>query len=209
MTCYAIDDVVPVIEPGAFVHPDAVLIGDVIVETGCYIGPVASLRGDFGRIIVGAGSNVQDSCVLHAFPGKDCVVEAGSHVAHGAILHGCRVRSGAMVGMSAVVMDGVTIGERALVAACSFVPGDMQVPPDVVVAGVPATVRRPVDPTLRDFQANGIRVYQDLAQRSLHTLRAAAPLQAVEEDRRRVSTDATASVPLSERRRRSAADRPS
>ena len=71
MPAYAIDGVVPVVDPTAFVHETAVLIGDVIIGAGCYIGPHASLRGDIGRIIVGEGSNVQDSAVIHAFPGED------------------------------------------------------------------------------------------------------------------------------------------
>jgi phenylacetic acid degradation protein len=201
MTCYEIDGVVPVVEPTAFVHPDAVLIGDVVVGAGSYVGPHASLRGDFGRIRIGAGANVQDTCVLHSFPEQDCVVEDGGHVAHGAVLHGCRVGSGAMVGINAVVMDGAVVGARALVAACSFVPADMEVPPDTLVAGTPAKARRAIDPTMAQFQANGIRVYQALARRSLETMRPVTPLAAVEPNRARVSTDRSVSVPLSELRR--------
>jgi phenylacetic acid degradation protein len=72
MPCYALDDLVPVVDPTAYVHPSAVLIGAVIVGPGCYIGPCASLRGDFGRIVIGAGANIQDGCVLHSFPDAEC-----------------------------------------------------------------------------------------------------------------------------------------
>jgi len=72
---YEIDGIVPVVDPTAFVHPSAVLIGDVIVGPGCYIGPCASLRGDFGHIEVRAGANVQDACVLHGFPGVGTIVD--------------------------------------------------------------------------------------------------------------------------------------
>ena len=115
MGIYAIDGVVPVVHPDAFVHPEAVLIGDVHIGAGAYVGPLASLRGDFGRIELGAGANIQDSCVMHSFPGAGCTVEPEGHIGHGAVLHGCTVRSGAMVGMNAVVMDGADIGSRALV----------------------------------------------------------------------------------------------
>src|SRR5215470_12716775 len=103
---YSIDGVRPVVDPTAFVHPTAVLIGDVIVGPNCYVGPHASLRGDFGRVELRAGSNIQDSCVMHSFPGQDAVVMEEGHIGHGAILHGCTVGRNAMVGMNAVVMDG-------------------------------------------------------------------------------------------------------
>jgi carbonic anhydrase/acetyltransferase-like protein (isoleucine patch superfamily) len=118
---YEIDGVAPVADPSAFVHPLASVIGDVIIGPDCYIGPGASLRGDFGRILVGAGSNVQDARVVHAFPGADAVLEEESHVGHGAILHGCRVGAQTLVGMNSVVMDGAELGTRSLVGACSCV----------------------------------------------------------------------------------------
>ena len=83
---YAIDGVTPVVHPTAYVHPSAVLIGDVVVGPRCYIGPLASLRGDFGRILIGEGANVQDTCVMHAFPGMDAVIEEDGHIGHGAVI---------------------------------------------------------------------------------------------------------------------------
>ena len=96
MTCYAFAGLRPVVSPDAFVHPDAVLIGDVIVGAGCYVAPLACLRGDFGRIVLAPGSNVQDTCVMHGFPGSDTVVEEDGHVGHGAVLHGCRIGRNAL-----------------------------------------------------------------------------------------------------------------
>lgn len=122
MTCYAIDEVVPVVDRTACVHPSAVLIGNVVVGPGWYVGPCASLRGDFGRIVLHAGANVQDSCVLHSFPNHDVIVEEYGHIGHGAVLHGCTVRSGALAGMNAVVLDDAEVGIEAVVAACAFVP---------------------------------------------------------------------------------------
>src|SRR5881396_3796605 len=130
---YAIDGIVPVVEPSAFVHPSAVLIGDVIVGARAYIGPCASLRGDFGRIVVEEGANIQDHCTMHGFPGKDTVAGAESTIGHGAILHGCVVRRGALVGMNAVVNDNAVIGEQSIVAAMAFVKARMEVPPRVLV----------------------------------------------------------------------------
>ena len=114
MPVSAFDGVVPVVDRTSFVHETASLIGDVIIGPGCYVGPFASLRGDFGRILVGEGSNVQDSCVIHAFPGADAVLEPNSHVGHGAILHGCRIGAFALIGIGSTVLDGAEIGADAL-----------------------------------------------------------------------------------------------
>ena len=121
MPIYSIEDLIPVVDPSAYVHPTAVLIGDVIVGKDCYIGPNAILRGDFGRIIMHQGSNVQDTCVVHSFPNKDCVIEQDGHIGHGAILHGCHIGRNALVGMNAVIMDDAIIGAESLVGATAFV----------------------------------------------------------------------------------------
>lgn len=92
MPFYAIEGVTPVVDPSAYVHPTAVLIGDVIIGPDCYIGPCASLRGDFGRIVLQRGANVQDTCVVHGFPSADTVIEENGHIGHGAVLHSCLVR---------------------------------------------------------------------------------------------------------------------
>ncbi len=186
MPCYAIDDVVPVVDPSAYVHPSAVLIGDVIVGPGCYVGPCASLRGDFGRIVLHEGANLQDGCVMHGFPGHDTVVERNGHIGHGAVLHSCIVRADAMVGMNAVVMDDAEIGAQAIVAACAFVPAGMQVPPRSLAAGLPAKVRRELSDEEIAWKLEGTRTYQELARRCLHGLREVQPLAAPEAERGRV-----------------------
>ena len=129
LTVYSINGVTPVVDPSAFVHPSAVLIGDVIVGAGCYIGPCAALRGDFGRIEIRAGANLQDSCVAHGFPGTDTVVAEDGHIGHCAVLHGCVVERNALVGMNAVINDNAVIGESAIVGAMAFVKARMIVPP--------------------------------------------------------------------------------
>jgi phenylacetic acid degradation protein len=186
MKVWAINGVTPVVDPSSFVHASAVLIGDVIVGPGCYVGPAASLRGDFGRIELRAGSNVQDSCVMHGFPGTDTVVEDNGHIGHGAILHGCVVKANALVGMNAVINDNAVIGESAIVAAMAFVKAKMVVPPRTLVAGLPARVVRDLTDIELAWKVEGTRAYQDLARRSLATMRATVPLVAVEHNRRRI-----------------------
>jgi phenylacetic acid degradation protein len=183
MAVYAFEGFTPVVDPRAFVHPLAVLIGDVLVGPDCYVAPGASLRGDFGRILLGAGSNVQDNCVLHSFPGQDVRLEEESHVGHGAVLHGCRVRRGALIGIHAVVMDGVEVGEEAFVGASSFVRAGFVVPPRTLVTGVPARVVRELKAEELAWKATGTREYQELAARCLASLREAAPLAAPEPGR--------------------------
>lgn len=193
---FAINGVVPVIDPSAFVHPSAVLIGDVIVGARCYIGPVASLRGDFGRIEVRAGANVQDCCVMHGFPGTDTVVEEEGHVGHGAILHGCVVRRNALVGMNAVVNDNADVGESAIVGAMAFVKAGMIIPPRSLVAGVPAKIVRQLTEQELAWKIEGTQSYQELTRRSMATMVETEPLTAPEANRRRI--DLPELLPLSD-----------
>ncbi len=195
MPCYEIDGVKPVIHPTAFVHPDAVLIGDVIVGPHCYVAPLASLRGDFGRIVLEAGSNVQDTCVMHGFPGTDTVVEENGHVGHGAVLHGCRVGKNALIGMNAVVMDNAIVGEATIVAACAFVKAGMELPARHLVAGMPAKVVRELSDQEIAWKSDGTRTYQELTERCLATLKPCAPLSEMEPGRERLRFDDSV-VPL-------------
>ena len=140
MPIYEYEGVKPVVDPTAYIHPTAVLIGDVIIGPKCFVGPCAVLRGDIGRLIMKEGSNMQDTCVVHSFPGDDTIVEENGHIGHGAILHGCIIKRNAMVGMNAVVMDNAVIGENSFVAAMAFVKAGTIVPPNVPAA------RRASDP---------------------------------------------------------------
>ncbi len=167
---YAIDGVIPYVHPEAYVHPAASLIGDVLVEAGCYVGPGASLRGDFGRLVMRRGSNLQDNCVVHGFPGMETVIEEDGHIGHGAVLHGCRIGRNALIGMSAVVMDGAKVGADAIVAALSFVKAGFEVPAGTLVAGIPAKVLRAVTEAERKWKIEGTREYQELTRRCLASL---------------------------------------
>lgn len=180
---YSFEGIVPVVDPSAFVHPSVVLIGNVIIGPGVFVGPCASLRGDFGRLIVREGANVQDGCVMHGYPETDTVVEENGHIGHGAVLHGCIVRRDAMVGMNAVIMDRAEVGEAAIVAACAFVKTDWCIPARVLVAGVPARVVRALGDEEIAAKRRGTEVYQALARRSLATMQVTSPLSAPEPGR--------------------------
>jgi phenylacetic acid degradation protein len=184
---YSIDGIVPVIDPTAFVHPTAVLIGDVIIGPRCFVGPCACLRGDFGRLILEEGSNLQDTCVMHSFPGAETVVEKDGHIGHGAVLHGCRIGRNSMVGMNAVVADGAIIGESCIVAAMAFVKAGAVIPARSLVVGVPGKVVRNLTDDEIAWKREATAAYQALAQRSLQSLRPAEALTAVEPDRKRIA----------------------
>jgi len=186
LTVYEINGVTPVVDPSAFVHPSAVLIGDVIIGPRCYVGPAASLRGDFGRLVMHEGSNVQDCCVLHGFPGTDTVIEEDGHIGHGAMLHGCIVRRNALVGMNAGINDNAEIGESAIVAAMAFVKSGMVIPPRMLAAGVPAKLLRELTDEELAWKVSGTRSYQELAIRSLATMKPTQPLVSAEPDRKRI-----------------------
>lgn len=197
---YAIDGLTPVVDPSAFVHPSAVLIGDVIVGARAYIGPCACLRGDFGRIVVEAGANIQDACLLHGFPGKDTVVGAEATVGHGAVLHGCVVRRGALVGMNCVVNDNAEVGEDAMVAALAFVRAEACIPARSLAAGIPARVLRTLTDEEVRWKDDNMRLYQKLGERSRASLREVEALTQAEPNRRRL--DIPGSLPLSELKKR-------
>lgn len=198
MPAYAIDGVVPVVDPTAFAHPTAVLIGDVVVGAGCYIGPGASLRGDMGRITVGAGANVQDGCVLHCFPGRETSVGPSGHIGHRATLHGCRIGAGALIGIGATVMDGASVGEQALVGAHAFVPADMSIRDGYLALGSPAKEVRALTEAEIAWQSNGPVVYQELVVRSLASLCETDPLTALPLGPRRLNVGGARAVPLRE-----------
>ena len=187
---YSIDGIVPVIDPSAYVHPEAVLIGDVIVGPQCYVGPAACLRGDFGRLILERGANLQDTCVMHGFPNTDTVVEEDGHIGHGAILHGCRIGRNAMVGMNAVIMDNAVIGESSIIAAMAFVKAGANIPPQSLVAGIPGKLIRQLSDEEIAWKREGTRTYQALAERCKRSLRPAEPLERPESNRARIPAEA-------------------
>ena len=182
---YSFEGLTPVVDPSAYIHPTAVLIGDVIVGAGCYVGAGAVMRGDFGRIVLERGANLQDNCVVHSRGDVDCVMEEDSHIGHGAVIHACRIGRDSLVGMNAVVMDMAQVGEQAVVAAMSFVKIRDVVAPRTLVAGIPARFVRELTEANIKGKQNGTQMYKDLAVRSAAGLKPAVPLTEIEPNRGR------------------------
>jgi carbonic anhydrase/acetyltransferase-like protein (isoleucine patch superfamily) len=155
----------PRVAPDAYIAPTAVLIGDVVIETGASVWFGAVLRGDFDRIVLGAGSNIQDNAVLHTSEGRPTLVGPGVTVGHAALLEGCVIEEGALIGMGGIVLSGARVGRRALVAAGSVVREGQVIPPDVLAAGVPATVKSALSDHAREHAASAAHEYQLLRLR--------------------------------------------
>lgn len=201
---YSFDGVIPVIDPSAFVHPSAVVIGDVIIGPGVYVAPCASLRGDLGRIIVGADSNIQDTVVLHGFPRIDTVIGKNGHIGHGAIIHACTLMDNVLIGMNAVVMDFAVIGESSIIAASSFVRAKSEIPPRSLAVGVPAKVIRILSDDELAWKLEATAVYHQLCLDSRRSVVPCIPLTEPEANRRRCTEPDV--VPLSEFKRRIGAE---
>ncbi|MFI6762939.1 gamma carbonic anhydrase family protein [Micromonospora sp. NPDC050417] len=133
---------IPVIDPDAFVAPTAVVVGNVNVGANASVWYHAVLRSESSPIVIGPESNIQDNCTVHADPEYPVYVGTGVSVGHGAVIHGCVIGDGALVGMGATVLNGADIGARSLVAAHALVPQGLKVPSESLVTGVPARVRR-------------------------------------------------------------------
>lgn len=173
----------PVIHESAFVHPNATVTGNVIIGRDVYVGPGAAIRGDWGGVVIEDGCNVQESCVIHMFPGTTVVLEASAHIGHGAIVHGGRIGRNSLIGMNAVIMDNATVGAECIVGALTFVPAEMQIPARKVVVGNPARIVKDVSDEMLAWKTDGTRVYQDLPARLRASLRPCEPLREVPADR--------------------------
>lgn len=167
MHLYEFEGKRPIIDSEAFVHPQASLIGDVEIGPTCYVGAGAVLRGDIGSIRIGAGSNIQENCILHTFPGKSTLLHPNTHIGHGSILHGCEICSDVLIGMGSIIADGVKVNSNCLVGAGSFIPRNTEIPGNSLVVGSPAQVIMPVTEEHLKLMASGRAIYQGLARRYL------------------------------------------
>jgi phenylacetic acid degradation protein len=181
---FEFDGFIPVVDPSAFVHPNATVTGNVIIGKDVYIGPGAAIRGDWGQIIIEDGCNVQENCTIHMFPGVTVRLHEGAHVGHGAIIHGATLGKNCLIGMNAVVMDNVQIGEESIVGALAFVPADTIIPVRSVVVGNPAKVIKQVSDEMIGWKTEGTALYRRLPQDCRKTLRSCEPLRSIPENRK-------------------------
>lgn len=181
---YEFDGYIPVVHESAFVHPQAVVTGNVIIGKDVYIGPGAAIRGDWGEIIIEDGCNVQENCTIHMFPGTTVLLKASAHVGHGAIIHGATLGRNCLIGMNAVIMDDAEIGDESIVGALSFVKAGASIPPRSIAAGNPAKVIREISDEMIAWKTKGTELYQQLPGDLHRTLKEVEPLREVPKDRK-------------------------
>lgn len=160
---YEYKGIKPVVHPSAFVHPQAVVTGQVIIGKEVYVGPGAAIRGDFGKIIIEDGCNVQENCTIHMFPGVTVLLQQNAHIGHGAIIHGAQIGKNCLVGMNAVIMDDVVIEDECIIGALSFIKAKEHIPARSLVAGNPARILKEVSDDMIAWKTKGTEVYQQLA----------------------------------------------
>lgn len=175
----------PVVHESAFVHPQATVTGNVIIGKNVYVGPGAAIRGDWGEIIIEDNCNVQENCTIHMFPGTTVHLKEMAHIGHGAIIHGATIGQNVLVGMNAVVMDRVDIGEESIIGALCFVRADAKIPPRSVVVGNPHKIVKEVSDEMLAWKTEGTQIYMQLPADSHATLKPCEPLREVPEARKK------------------------
>jgi len=180
---YEFSSYIPVCDPSSFVHPQASVIGNVIIGPDCYIGPGASLRGDWGEIILERGCNVQEGCCVHMFPGVSVRLRQNAHIGHGAIIHGAEIGEDVMVGMNAVIMDRVTVGAGSIIGALTFVKTGFEIPERSLVVGNPARIIGSVDDRRAAWKRAGTELYQTLPAAWQSNSAPVEPLRSIPPDR--------------------------
>lgn len=179
----------PVVHESAFVHPQAVVTGDVIIGKDVYIGPGAAIRGDFGKIVIEDGCNVQENCTIHMFPGVTVTLKENAHIGHGAIIHGATIGKNCLVGMNAVIMDDVVLGDECIVGALTFLKAKEVFPARSLIAGNPAKVIREVSDEMIQWKTEGTGVYQQLARDGADAMIACEPLREIPADQVAIQMD--------------------
>jgi len=165
---YAFGAFIPVVHESAYVHPQAVVTGNVVIGKDVYIGPGAMLRGDWGGIEIADGCNVQENCVIHMFPGTTVRLHEGAHIGHGAIIHGATIGRNCLVGMNSVVMDRVEVGDESIIGALTLITEGTLIPPRSLVVGNPGKVIRQVSEDMIRWKTHGTALYKQLP-RDMHT----------------------------------------
>ncbi|MBO6572382.1 transferase hexapeptide repeat family protein [bacterium] len=189
MAIYEYKEYKPVIHESAYIHPLAAVTGNVIIGKDVYIGPGAAIRGDWGKIVIKDGCNVQENCTIHMFPGVTVTLEEGAHVGHGAIIHGSHLGKNCLIGMNAVIMDNVKIGSGCIVGALTFIKEGMEIPDRKVVVGNPAKIVKDVSDDMLKWKTEGTGWYQRLPKELHETLKECEPLREIPEDRKDQNSD--------------------
>jgi len=173
---YSFKEFTPVIHDTSFIHPQAAVTGNVLIGKNCYIGPGAALRGDWGKIIIEDGCNVQENCTIHMFPGVTVLLKTNAHIGHGAVIHGATIGKNCLVGMNSVVMDNVELGDECIVGALTFIKEGEKIPPRSVIVGNPGKIVKQVNDEMIAWKTEGTKLYQSLPKEMFEHFKLTEPL---------------------------------
>ena len=179
---YSFKGFTPIVHPSSFVHPLAAVTGNVVIGKDVYVGPGAAIRGDWGGIEIKDGCNIQENCTVHMFPGVKVILEENAHIGHGAIIHGAQIGKDVLVGMNAVIMDGVVLGEGCIVGALSFVAANQEIPERSLMVGNPAKIIKKVSDKMLDWKRKGTLLYQTLPKDCFDSLKETEALTEIPDD---------------------------
>ena len=182
MACYEFKGIKPVVHEASFIHPLAAVTGNVIIGKDVYVGPGAAIRGDWGKIIIEDGCNVQENCIIHMFPGVTVVLKEGAHIGHGAIIHGAAIGKNCLVGMNAVIMDNVELGNECIVGALTFIKAGEKIPARSMVVGNPYQIIKQVSDEMIQWKTEGTKLYQGLPKEMFNSWKQCEPLREVTEN---------------------------
>jgi phenylacetic acid degradation protein/carnitine operon protein CaiE len=181
---YSFNGFIPVIHPSSFIHPQACVTGNVIIGKNVYVGPGAALRGDWGKIIIEDGCNIQENCTVHMFPGVTTILKEAAHIGHNAVIHGATIGKNCLVGMSSVIMDNVVLGEECVVGALSFIKANEIFEARSLIVGNPAKKIKEVSDEMIAWKTEGTKLYQSLPQQMFDSLKECEPLEEEPKDRK-------------------------
>lgn len=181
---FEFDGFKPVIDKTSYIHPQANITGNVIIGKDVYVGPGAVIRGDWGKIIIEDGCNVQENCVIHMFPGTTVTIKKNAHLGHGCIVHGAEIGENSLIGMNAVVMDNAVIGKETIIGALTMVPSKMVIPQRKIAVGNPAKIIKDVSDEMVKWKSKGTELYQQLPSDCKESLLECEPLSKMEKNRK-------------------------
>ena len=182
MSCYEFKGMKPVVHESAFIHPLAAVTGNVKIGKDVYVGPGAAIRGDWGKIIIEDGCNMQESCIIHMFPGITVVLKEGTHIGHGAIIHGATIGRNCLVGMNAVIMDNAELGDECIVGALTFIKADEKIAARSLVVGNPSKIIKKVSDEMMNWKTEGTKLYQQLPKEMYESWKECEPLREVSKE---------------------------
>ena len=179
---YQFNQYTPIIHETSFIHPLASVTGNVIIGKNVYVGPGAAIRGDWGKIIIEDGCNVQENCTIHMFPGVTVLLKEAAHIGHGAVIHGATIGKNCLVGMNTVIMDNVILEDECIVGALSFIKADEKFSARSLIVGNPAKKIKEVTDEMIAWKTEGTKLYQQLPQQMFNTFKEVEPLRKIPEN---------------------------